>query len=83
MLCSVPLIGKRIAARLCLELKGRLNSYSHGEAAAVSDNKDAVMALVQWGYAMTEAENAVQEAIKEGHQETAHIIADALKRLSS
>lgn len=83
MLCSVPLIGKRIAARLCLELKGRLNSYRHDEAAATGDNRDAVMALVQWGYAMTEAENAVQEAMKGGHQETAHIIADALKRLSS
>ena len=82
MLCSVPLIGKRIAARLCLELKGRLNSYRHDEA-ATGDNRDAVMALVQWGYAMTEAENAVQEAMKGGHQETAHIIADALKRLSS
>lgn len=68
-LCRIPGIGKKTAARLCLELKDRiarigLPADGAGSPAqpAGGTNEDAVSALVNLGYKRQQAEEAVQGA---------------------
>lgn len=79
-LCSVPSIGKRLAARLCLELKNRMNEFITQDA--ISLDEDAIAVLVQWGYSASQARKAVQEVSQGGASETSERITQALKKLS-
>lgn len=68
-LCSIPGIGRKTAARLCLELKDRVmrldaGTAAAGVAAAASGrmDEDAVSALVNLGYKRLLAEEVVRKA---------------------
>jgi Holliday junction DNA helicase RuvA len=70
-LCALPGIGRKTAARICLELKDKIR-HLLPEAAApqrparVADGtvEDAVSALVNLGYKRASAEDAVQKAAR-------------------
>jgi Holliday junction DNA helicase RuvA len=87
-LCSIPGIGKKTAARLCLELKDKVKhlapvSRSAAQAETRSSSMDdAVSALVNLGYKRPQAE----EAVKRVHQArpdiaTAQLIRESLGEL--
>jgi holliday junction DNA helicase RuvA len=61
-LASVPGIGKRTAERLIVELKGKLAFAV--EAAPTSVRADAVSALVNLGYPVRSAEEAVSDLLR-------------------
>ena len=69
-LCSIPGIGKKTAARMCLELKDKVLQLAPDEslqapvapAAPSGDRDDAVSALVNLGYKRPVAEEAVDKA---------------------
>lgn len=91
LLTSVPGIGKKTAARLVIELKGKLDmaAYVGGVASSGSEPslyRDAMDALIGLGYTPTEARAAVQgmpttgdDAPKSGEEAVLY----ALRRLSS
>ncbi len=69
-LCGIPGIGKKTAARMCLELKDKVRQLAPAEsprtpltpAASSGDWDDAVSALVNLGYKRPVAEEAVKKA---------------------
>jgi Holliday junction DNA helicase RuvA len=70
-LCSIPGIGKKTAARLCLELKDKIKHLAPLARPAVTKASphagiadDAVSALVNLGYKRPVAEEAVQKALR-------------------
>jgi len=73
-LCAIPGIGKKTAARLCLELRDKARLLAPGAAAAArlagdalpGPYEDAVSALVNLGYKRPAAEEAVQRAGRKG-----------------
>lgn len=68
-LCSLPGIGKKTAARVCLELKDKVRQLAPdaplqtgaGASALTGHLDDAVSALVNLGYKRTVAEDAVKK----------------------
>jgi Holliday junction DNA helicase RuvA len=87
-LCSIPGIGKKTAARLCLELKDKVKHLAPVSRSAAraeprsSSMDDAVSALVNLGYKRPQAE----EAVKRVHQArpdiaTAQLIRESLGEL--
>ncbi len=62
-LAAVPGIGKRTAERLVVELKGKLAAAA---AAPPSRHDDAVSALVNLGYPVKTAEDAVARVLRDG-----------------
>jgi Holliday junction DNA helicase RuvA len=85
MLSSIPGLGKKTAARVVLELKGKLelsikdgpDSYPEDRAAG-----DAVSALVNLGYRKALSEDAVARAVKNGFSAIEHIVREALRLLT-
>ncbi|MDH4162074.1 MAG: Holliday junction branch migration protein RuvA [Nitrospirota bacterium] len=71
-LCRIPGIGKKTAARLCLELKDRIaklrpalpTSGQYRPAGGEGQLEDAVSALVNLGYKRQQAEDAVRTAMR-------------------
>ncbi len=63
-LTGIPGIGKKIAARIVLELKGKLEKQwlDQGQPALVSDNADVVAALSALGYSAQEAMQAASQS---------------------
>jgi Holliday junction DNA helicase RuvA len=68
-LCSVPGVGKKTAARICLELKDKVRSIlpeaartSPASPAAAGPVDDAISALMNLGYKRAPAEDAVKRA---------------------
>jgi Holliday junction DNA helicase RuvA len=67
-LCGIPGIGKKTAARMCLELKDKVRQLAPGESlraplpatATSGDRDDAVSALVNLGYKRPVSEDAVR-----------------------
>jgi Holliday junction DNA helicase RuvA len=85
MLSSIPGLGKKTAARLILELRGKLPSFGDGEEAVqtgASAADDAVSALVNLGYRKGDSEKAVQNAVNAGYESIEEIIREALKYLT-
>lgn len=67
-LCSVPGVGKKMAERLTLELKGKLT----GQFLASAPNpllRDAQLVLVNLGYKEIEAITLVEKALKEAPEQ--------------
>lgn len=71
-LCAVPGIGKKTAARLCLELRDKARILAPTAAAATQaaggsagQFEDAVSALVNLGYRRPAAEEAVQRVVRQ------------------
>jgi Holliday junction DNA helicase RuvA len=82
-LVSVPGLGKKIASRIILELKGKLTRKFENETASDPASNDAISALVNLGYKKTEAEEAVQKAHVKGIGEIENLIKEALKYLQT
>jgi Holliday junction DNA helicase RuvA len=63
-LCTVPGIGKKTAERLVVELKDRLRLLAEPDAGGMgAPSAQAVQALVNLGYAASDAERAVRGAV--------------------
>jgi Holliday junction DNA helicase RuvA len=82
LLSTIPGLGRKTAARVVLELKGKLEPFSPGGSGTpgkglVAD--DAVSALVNLGYRKAISEGAVSRAIQKGHSSLEDIIKEALK----
>jgi len=61
ILCQVPGIGKKVAARLILELKSKIGAgiLAATTAASVQENAEVLSALTSLGYSVAEATRAV------------------------
>ncbi len=84
LLSTIPGLGKKTAARLILELKGKLPSMETGGQHISQENSaadDAISALVNLGYKKFSSEKAVEMAVKQGSQTIEAIIKEALKYL--
>jgi len=81
LLSGIPGLGKKTAARIVLELKGKLPAFTPEDPDKVNIG-DAVSALVNLGYKKTEAEDAVKRARKEGAEGVEEIIKRALAILT-
>jgi Holliday junction DNA helicase RuvA len=85
LLSTIPGLGKKTAARLILELKGKLPSLD-ADLSSVSplnaDTRDAVSALVNLGYKKALSEKAVETAINNGSTAIEDIIRESLKYLT-
>jgi Holliday junction DNA helicase RuvA len=85
LLSTIPGLGKKTAARLILELKGKLPSLKTDEAGsgeAYSASEDAISALVNLGYKKPASEKAVDKAVEGGLSTIEDIIREALKYLT-
>lgn len=84
LLATIPGLGKKTAARLILELKGKLPSLREETylPERVSTANDAISALVNLGYKKSLSEKAVEMAIKNGAATIEDMIKEALKYLT-
>lgn len=87
---SIHGIGKKTAARICLDLKDKIQRFLEAipiMPAAQTTNaaaRDAVSALINLGYREADAERAVMEAMAcNGEADIQQILRHALKLLSS
>ncbi len=86
-LCAIPGVGKKTAARLVVDLEGRLPmDAGEGEApdqAAAPLIDDAASALMNLGYPEAKAKKAVEKALKEAGEGAGleEVIKAALKRV--
>lgn len=86
-LVAVPGVGRKTADRMVVELQDRVRSL--GEAGRVPPGgrngleTEAASALVNLGYRRPHAERAVREVLREGTNELAAVIRQALQRLSA
>ncbi len=85
MLSTIPGLGNKTAARLVLELKGKLPSLGDdgkqtSRVNSVSD--DAISALMNLGYKRPISESAVERAVKDGSESIEDMIREALKYLT-
>lgn len=84
-LCTVPGIGKKTADRMVLELKDRVRDLAAAEAVTprAVPAEQAVQALMNLGYAATEADRAVRSVVsQDGAGQPAELIRRALQRLT-
>ncbi|MBI5674252.1 MAG: Holliday junction branch migration protein RuvA [Nitrospirae bacterium] len=83
LLSSIPGLGKKTAARLVLELKGKLQPIKEtGYLSQTGIAGDSISALVNLGYKRHLAEKAVETALKNGAASIEEIIKEALKSLT-
>jgi len=85
LLSTIPGLGKKTAARLVLELKGKLPSLGEDGAPLSqkhSEAEDAISALVNLGYKKPISEQAIEKAVKSGADSIEDMIREALKYLT-
>lgn len=82
LFATVPGIGKKTAARLIVELRGKLPEAGIAFAAPSSDDADVVAALRALGYSLAEANTAVARIGKAEGQTTEERVVAALRELS-
>ena len=85
LLSTIPGLGQKTAARVILELKGKLPSLKTDEgliSEEFSAAEDAISALVNLGYKKSFSEKAVEKAVKSGTGSIEEIIREALKYLT-
>ncbi len=80
-LAQVPGIGPRRAERLCVELKARLRTPPRAPSRRTPLFSEALSALVNLGFAASEAEGALNAVFEEG-KELGDLVREALKKLS-
>lgn len=79
LLTSVPGVGKKLAARLILELKDKVTAGAAGDVIPLSEeDHDAVAALLSLGYSAAEASRAVASVPREAKLNTEDTIKLAL-----
>ncbi|MEZ4500485.1 MAG: Holliday junction branch migration protein RuvA [Thermomicrobiales bacterium] len=84
LLATVPGVGKKTAARMIVELRGKLPSAMSGGAAAVSsDDNDVLEALRSLGYSAGEAAGAMAASAERAGPTVEERIVAALQFLSS
>ena len=85
LLSQVPGIGKKMAGRLILELKGKLEKELKGEIAPamIQENADVVAALTSLGYSLKEATEAISSLSDYQGLNLEERVKLALKRLAS
>jgi holliday junction DNA helicase RuvA len=80
---SIPRIGSKIAERIVLELKKKLGEkvpdFSVGTESKSGAVREAVDALLALGFSRTEAEKAVDAAVKRGASGVEELIKSALR----
>ena len=88
-LTQVPRVGKKLAERLVLELRDKLDGGDDGTVSAKTSapgapGSDAVRALLALGYAPADAERAVRSALTDApkNESTADLIRRSLATLS-
>jgi len=81
VLSAIPGLGKKTAARIVLELKGRLPAIVSEERGSLNLD-DAISALLSLGYKRKEAEGAVKKAREQGAGEIEEVIKRALSILT-
>ncbi len=85
LLATIPGLGKKTAARLILELRGKLPSIDRENAYPSQENSatgDSISALVNLGYKKLSSEKAVEKAVNNGADTIEGIIKEALKYLT-
>jgi Holliday junction DNA helicase RuvA len=88
VLATIPGVGKKLAERLGLELKEKLSGFGTGAGASDAPRKtsaveDAIGALENLGYKLTQAEQAVEKAVRDvGAEDLNKILQAALKSLA-
>lgn len=85
LLATVPGVGKKTAARLILELRGKLPALSDGASSArptVDGDAEAVEALRSLGYTLAEAHGALLKAGPEPSATTEERVLSALRALA-
>lgn len=85
LLSTIPGLGKKTAARVVLELKGKLESVRKRAPDSSPEGRaadDAVSALVNLGYRKALSEDAVARAVKNGFSTIEDIVREALRLLT-
>ncbi len=85
LLATVPGVGKKTAARLLLELRGKLPAAAAGVGAGIvpsADENEVVEALRALGYTVAEAHGAVMRAGREPGQSVEERVLAALRELA-
>jgi len=80
-LSRVPGIGPKLAERLCVELRSRLDLARKPKPKREKPFEEALSALLNLGFSSTEATAALEEVYQAG-EETGEIVRKALKRLA-
>ncbi len=84
-LVSIPGVGKRLADRMIVELRDRVEALPDAApeaAAAPGIRGDALSALVNLGYRRADAERAVRQVLGNGASELETVLKEALRLLS-
>ncbi len=84
-LVSIPGVGKRLADRMIVELRDRINALPETAPEISSDpgiRGDALSALVNLGYRRADAERAVRQVLNQGASELETVLKEALRLLS-
>ena len=83
-LVTIPGVGKRLADRMIVELRDRIDALPDiaPTAADPGIRGDALSALVNLGYRRADAERAVRQVLSEGAAELETVLKEALRMLS-
>lgn len=84
-LVSIPGVGKRLADRMIVELRDRIEALPDAAPEASADpgvRGDALSALVNLGYRRSDAERAVRQVLGNGASELETVLKEALRLLS-
>ncbi len=84
-LVSIPGVGKRLADRMIVELRDRIDTLPETAPEATADpgiRGDAVSALVNLGYRRADADRVVRQMLGQGASELETVLKEALRQLS-
>ncbi len=83
-LVTIPGVGKRLADRMIVELRDRIDAFPDAAPTAADPGVrgDALSALVNLGYRRADAERAVRQVLSEGAAELETVLKEALRMLS-
>ncbi len=88
-LVAIPGVGKKTATRLVVELRDRMGEAAHAASKGVAEGssspieEQAISALVNFGFNLAVATQAVRQARSAGNLELESLIRDALRRAAA